>query len=96
MRGALHEGVTDFLQAEAETQEPLPLPSKREKVTYLVCVVGTGHQQKEPGEGVVGWAWETGFTSFMKGKKKETKKTDFGSGRGTEPYHNWPVQHPSP
>lgn len=69
---------------------------------YLIRIVGTGYQQEEPREGVVGWTWKTGFTSFTKGKTKQKKggkkknqnqtdKTSFNIGRGTEPYHSLPI-----
>lgn len=41
---------------------------------YLISIVGTGYQQEEPREGVVGWTWKTGFVSFTKWEKN-TKNT---------------------
>lgn len=46
---------------------------------YLISIVGTGYQQEEPREGVVGWTWKTGFVSFTKerGEKARKKQTWF-------------------
>lgn len=48
----------------------LPFAYKERKVMYLICIVGTGYQQEEPREGVVGWTWKTGSISLWKGEKK--------------------------
>lgn len=71
-------GAADLLWTQAESfTRPYnpPLAKKQEKVTYLICIVGTGYQQEEPCEGVVGWTWKTGFTSFIKEGKEKKKKT---------------------
>lgn len=70
-------GAADLLWTQAESfTRPYnpPLAKKQEKVTYLICIVGTGYQQEEPCEGVVGWTWKTGFTSFIKEGKEERKR----------------------
>lgn len=41
---------------------------------YLISIVGTGYQQEEPREGVVGWTWKTGFVSFTKERGGKSKK----------------------
>lgn len=85
-------GAADLLWAQAESftqpNNP-PLAKKQEKVMYLICIVGTGYQQEEPCEGVVGWTWKTGFTSFIKEGKEKRKRQARGfiTGRGTKPYN---------
>lgn len=64
MADVLKHGVTQYNSS--------PFANRQEKVMYLISIVGTGYQQEEPREGVVGWTWKTGFVSFTKeGKKKK-------------------------
>lgn len=72
----------------------LPFAYKQKKVMYLVCVVGTGYQQEEPCERVVGWTWKTGSISLWKGKKtvgKIRQKQFQYRERESEPYHSLPM-----
>lgn len=62
----------------------LPFAYKQKKVMYLICVVGTGYQQEEPREGVVGWTWKTGSISLWKGEKKRWGKSEPVSVQGEE------------
>lgn len=59
---------------------------------YLICIVGTGYQQEEPREGVVGWTWKTGSISLWKGEKKRWGKSEPVSVQGEE---NWALSQPA-
>lgn len=65
--------AADVLKHGVIQYNSLLFANKQEKVMYLISIVGTGYQQEEPREGVVGWTWKTGFVSFTKQGRKKTK-----------------------
>lgn len=80
--------AADVLKHGVIQYNSLLFANKQEKVMYLISIVGTGYQQEEPREGVVGWTWKTGFVSFTKQGRKKNKKYAFIIGRRTWPSNN--------